>query len=358
MRRRAFILTEILTGLMLQSMFVITLFGAFYMVLTFGTATQQTLAASDSGQIVISYVDNRIRNAGVGLWKCGRPLGVAEALGLMQSTPTMTAGIVTAGASRLMKPFVELKISEEMKRHIMILSLVMLAFAACQKSDDDLITLNVELGNYAAPDNAKMYVDARNYTHWTSGDQVKINNYTCTVDISGSKAQITGVQQNNYGYTAVYPASIATKYFGATTTNFDVNLPSTQTYAVDGSGKQIITAPMIARCNAGGSTLTFQNLCSLLKVTVNNNRDEDIDMQSITLTSSSGNLSGVAKITNATTSPSFAMGTGDDSYNYVTLSFSSETVGQRTSKSYYIVVPAFSESDITISIIATSTGTL
>ncbi|MBQ7543900.1 MAG: hypothetical protein IJT02_03050 [Synergistaceae bacterium] len=91
MKRRAFILTEILTGLMLQSMFIITLFGAFYMLLTFGTSTQQTLAANDSGQTVINYVDNRIRNAGLGLWKCGSPLGVAEALGLTQGTPTMTA---------------------------------------------------------------------------------------------------------------------------------------------------------------------------------------------------------------------------------------------------------------------------
>lgn len=237
-----------------------------------------------------------------------------------------------------------------------------MVFTACQKDDNSdnndngLVSFNLEIGNYDGAGNTKMYVDASRYTHWTSGDQVKINNDACPVDVS--KAQITGVTASSYGYTAVYPASIATSYFGAMTTSFNVTLPTTQTYSVDGSGNQIISAPMVARCNAGSNTLTFQNLCSLLKVTINNNRTEDIEMHNITVTSSNGNLSGVATISNATTTPSFAMGTGVNSYNYVTLSFSSETVSQGTSKDYYVVLPAFNESDITISIFATSTGNL
>ena len=231
-----------------------------------------------------------------------------------------------------------------------------MVFGACQKDDNGLVSLNVEVGNYAGV--SKMYVDASRYTHWTSGDQVKVNGTACTVDLSGTKAKITGIPVSTSGYTALYPASIGTAYFGPTTNSFNVTLPTTQTYAVDGSGNQIIEAPMIARCNRDETTLTFQNLCSLLKVTVNNDRDEDIDMQSITVTSSEGNLSGVATISNATTTPSFAMGTGATSYDNVTLNFSSETIGQGTSKDYYIVVPAFSESNITITVVATSTGTL
>ena len=68
MKRKAFVLTEILTGMMLQTIFALTLCGAFYMILTFGTSTQQILAAHDEGQMVISYIDSRIRNAGLGLW--------------------------------------------------------------------------------------------------------------------------------------------------------------------------------------------------------------------------------------------------------------------------------------------------
>ena len=86
MNRKAFILTEILTGMMLQSILVLALFGAFYMLLTFSTSTQQILAAHDEGQAVIAYIDARIRNAGVGLWNCTEassgkvsPKGIAEA---------------------------------------------------------------------------------------------------------------------------------------------------------------------------------------------------------------------------------------------------------------------------------------
>ena len=79
MKKKAFILTEILTGLALQSLFVLTLFGAFYMLLSFSTSTQQILAAHDEGQNVISYIDNRIRNAGIGMWACETPQKIAKA---------------------------------------------------------------------------------------------------------------------------------------------------------------------------------------------------------------------------------------------------------------------------------------
>lgn len=231
-------------------------------------------------------------------------------------------------------------------------------FSACSKDDNGLVSLNVEISDYTDGTNAKMYVDASRYTHWTSGDQVMINSSSCPVSLSGAKAQITSVPESNFGYSAVYPASIATAYFGATTTSFNVTLPTVQTYAEDGNGNQIIAAPMFARCNKGENTLSFQNLCSLLKVTVNNDRDEDIDMQSIKVTSTNGNLSGMANISNVTTTPIFVMGTGASSYNYVTLNFTSETISRGSSKSYYMVVPAFNESDITIDVVATSNGTL
>ena len=70
MKRRAFILTEILTGMMLQVMFAVILCSAFYLILNFSTSAQQGFAANDKGQMVIAYFDSRIRNAGLGLWGC------------------------------------------------------------------------------------------------------------------------------------------------------------------------------------------------------------------------------------------------------------------------------------------------
>lgn len=62
-----------------------------------------------------------------------------------------------------------------------------------------------------------------------------------------------------------------------------------------------------------------------------------------------------------TDSPYLTMGTSATSYNYVTLDFGggTHTLSQGTSKDYYIALPAFAASDITISMVATgAAGTL
>lgn len=82
MRRKAFILAEILTGLALQAGFALTLCGAFYMLVSFSSSMSQTLSSYDQGQLVINYIENRIRNAGIGLWECNTPEKVAEAFGI------------------------------------------------------------------------------------------------------------------------------------------------------------------------------------------------------------------------------------------------------------------------------------
>lgn len=237
-----------------------------------------------------------------------------------------------------------------------------MVFTACRKDDDNLVTLNVNLSDYTGS-NTKMYVDASRYTHWTSGDQVNINgtNNTCPVDLSGDKAKITGVPSSTGGYLAVYPAGIAGIYGTYSSTSISVTLPSTQTYTVDGSGNQIVKAPMYAYCANGNTTLTFHNLCSLLKVTVNNDRSEDITMQSITVTSSSGKICGAGTIYGVKTdSPYLTMGSSASSYDNVTLDFSggTYTVNQGTSKDYYIALPSFTTSDITITVVAIGAGTL
>lgn len=255
---------------------------------------------------------------------------------------------------------------KEMKRSVASILILVVAtagvFSACSKDDNGLVSLNVEISDYTDGANAKMYVDASRYTHWTSGDQVNINGAgnTCPVDLSGAKAKITGVPNSSEGYLAVYPAGIAS-YFGTYAVSFSVTLPSTQPYSEDGSGNQVIKAPMYAYCANGKTTLSFHNLCSLLKVTINNDRSEDITMQSITVTSSNGKLSGAGTVSGAKTdSPSLSMGSGATSYDYVTLDFSggTYTVSQGTSKDYYIVLPAFETSDITVSVVAIGAGTL
>lgn len=208
-----------------------------------------------------------------------------------------------------------------------------MVFTACRKDDDNLVTLNVNLSDYTGS-NTKMYVDASRYTHWTSGDQVNINGTTSPVDLSGEKAKITGVA-TAASYTAIYPASIVT---GTNT----VTLPAEQTYSVDGSGNQIIAAPMAAYTT--GTTLAFENICALIKVDVTPNTD--LTMERIIVTSSSTNLCGSASIDFSGT-PTLGALSGSKT---VTLTFDgSTTVSNGDTKTFYIYVPQFS-SDITIDV--------
>lgn len=250
---------------------------------------------------------------------------------------------------------------KEMKRYYTIASLFLAAamtFSACEKDENGFVSLNVEVDNYTGAGNTKMYVDENNYTHWTTGDQVNINGTgnTCSVDLTGEKAKIKGVPTSSAGYLAVYPAGIA-GYYNTSSSSIIVTLPSTQIYSVDGSGRQIIQAPMYAYCANGTNTLTFHNLCSLLKVKVKNTRKEDITMQSITVTSTGKKISGNGTINGVKSdSPSLSMGSGSSSYNYVELVFTNETISQGDSNYYYIVLPSFASSDISITVEAASTG--
>ena len=78
--RKGFTLTELLTSMIIQSMFVITLCGAFYLLLSFGTRTQAIFTARERGQRVITFVENRVRNAGLGLHELKKVTDVQKAM--------------------------------------------------------------------------------------------------------------------------------------------------------------------------------------------------------------------------------------------------------------------------------------
>ena len=70
-RSRAFILAEILMTIMLQAGFLLVLCSSFYLLVNFYSKTQQVLSARNHAERVISFVDDKIRHAGLGLWRCG-----------------------------------------------------------------------------------------------------------------------------------------------------------------------------------------------------------------------------------------------------------------------------------------------
>lgn len=85
-RSKAFVLVEILTGMVLQAGFIIVLCTSFYLMLSFYTRTQQVLNARQRGEKVIAYVNARIRNAGLGLGECSSSSEIRDALYNLKSS--------------------------------------------------------------------------------------------------------------------------------------------------------------------------------------------------------------------------------------------------------------------------------
>ncbi|MBQ7733280.1 MAG: hypothetical protein IJT58_04600 [Synergistaceae bacterium] len=77
-RFKAFTLTEILTGTMLQAGFVLVLMGAFYMLVNFQAASTKLITAREKGQRVLAYIENRVIHAGLGLHKCSSSKEIRE----------------------------------------------------------------------------------------------------------------------------------------------------------------------------------------------------------------------------------------------------------------------------------------
>ena len=69
-RSRAFVLSEQLMTIMLQAGFILVLCTSFYQLISFYTRTQQVLTARNHAERVISFMDDKIRSAGLGLWRC------------------------------------------------------------------------------------------------------------------------------------------------------------------------------------------------------------------------------------------------------------------------------------------------
>ena len=73
---RAFILAEQLMTIMLQAGFILVLCGTFYLLTSFYSNMNQALTARNHAERVISFVDAKVRHAGLGLWQCKNSAGI------------------------------------------------------------------------------------------------------------------------------------------------------------------------------------------------------------------------------------------------------------------------------------------
>ena len=228
---------------------------------------------------------------------------------------------------------------------IALMALVCILSTGCKK-DGNTVNLRAHI-DYPS-NNSKVYINNL-LPCWNDGDAIYINDASYQVsNPNGATASLTGVTEND-SYYAIYPASIVpsgTTLSAAATT---VTLPRFQYYTVV-NGNQQVEVPMGAY--ATGGTLTFHNLCSILKVVVVNSLDnsQSLTMSGIEVFSSTSALSGTGSVTiTGGGSDVITMGSAsNDSPRAVTLSFNNTTNGNVSiangqNGTYYIVVPAFPE---------------
>ena len=225
----------------------------------------------------------------------------------------------------------------------------MVMLAGC-KREYGTVTLGANIDNGR---DAKVYID--NLTPcWHNNDLIRVNNQTCTTSAAqGSSAQITDVVGSNH-YRAIYPADIVGDVDISSSSTIAVTLPHEQIYEVDSRGDQKVKVPMGAYSSS--ESLTFHNLCPLIKVVISNRMGNDFDLSRITVTAATAFLSGLCSAS-VTGSPNDHIGTmvPSSASHDVSLVFpdgNRPTIGRgdRDTYVYYIVAPAFDEDDVTITL--------
>jgi len=216
----------------------------------------------------------------------------------------------------------------------------MVMLAGC-KREYGTVTLGANIDNGR---DAKVYID--NLTPcWHNNDLIRVNNQTCTTSAAlGSSAQITDVVQSSH-YRAIYPANIVGDVDISSSSTISVTLPREQIYEVDSRGDQKVKVPMGAYSSS--ESLTFHNLCPLIKVVVSNRMDNDFNLGRITVTATTSYLSGLCSAS-VTGSPNDHIGTmvPSSASHDVSLVFplgNRPTIGRgdRDTYVYYIVAPEF-----------------
>lgn len=233
---------------------------------------------------------------------------------------------------------------------IMIVGLLaVVVMAAGCKREYGTVTLGVNIDNGR---DAKVYIDDLTPC-WHNNDLIRVNSQTCTTSAAlGSSAQITDVMASNH-YRAIYPADIVGDVDISNGNDVAVTLPRVQQYEVDSRGDQKVKVPMGAY--SSGESLTFHNLCSLIKVVVSNRMEDDFLLDSIVVSLGISYLSGLGSASViGLTSDCLSM-MGPSASHSVSLAFAAANRpiierGDRDTYVYFIIAPAFDEDDVTITL--------
>ena len=224
-------------------------------------------------------------------------------------------------------------------------------FVGCKK-DTQTVTLGVKLESAAA--DGKLYIDGdRNPVFLDNGEQINVNGQTYSVVKNGSNYNVT-VNGGNPFY-AAYPATLPVSESGFSgTTDQLVHLSRWQKYECDANGVQNVKLPAAAVITGNSNQLLFYNLCSLLEIQwTNPSRSDAYDIIGIEVTVPGQALYGDGRATLNGTSSEITMD-APITNNRVNLDIANDyretVVAGTASRKYYVVLPTFSNKNVTVRI--------
>lgn len=230
-RSRAFILSEQLLTIMLQAGFILILCTSFYQLISFYTRTQQVLTARSHAERVISFMDDKIRNAGLGLWRCGSS---SEIRGKFDNI-----GMLKTNSDKGYKLPIALKWHDELKQDINDVPLL----SRTQDSGNVLTVLYAVKDLSSGSDQLILYTAAplmlsnNNYGTWKGDLQIldkTMDTQAFKSPALGNTADITTniksyVVMESYGYPAYLPKNDnhTVQVFGLTNpSSEDITIPA------------------------------------------------------------------------------------------------------------------------------------
>ena len=226
--------------------------------------------------------------------------------------------------------------------------------AGCQKEEGP-VTLGIETeGVGGARSGAKVIIDDTYTPVWEGGESVLINGETKEVVLTGGQAQLQGLAEAAT-YRAFYPASMVSSTNISASESISMTLPSEQTYNIDDNGKQQVALPMGAYISDNSGTLQFKNLCSLVRLTVNNTNASGgatITVTGVELsTSTTGvNLCGTGSATVNGTATAFTVSSNGSRSITLGLGDGVEIAGGGSHDFYFVVAPFATSSSLTFTV--------
>lgn len=232
---------------------------------------------------------------------------------------------------------------------LVVAVLVSMVVSGCKK--DGTVSLRAKIANFG--NESKVYLDTRT-PRWSANDPVNVNDSLVRVRITSGAAILDVSQAPTYW--AVYPSQIVSSFSNS---RINLSIPQVQTYEEDGSGRQVVKAPMAAYSR--GEELSFTNLGALLAINIVNNAYSSITVSEVRVTASDIALWGDGYVDDyqsdnrkmvLTSTPQdhneiVVRGANNASLNFV--------ISRNNSKMVYVYVPATeSANKYSITVVATS----